>query len=89
MTDIYPEPGMTEGTRKEMMEEIDRQIAAENAMLRHQAAVLDLAKQIMTTRKETWLVRQLKSMRVDFQLSSQDHYADVITAAILELGGEL
>jgi uncharacterized hydantoinase/oxoprolinase family protein len=89
MTDIYPEPGMTEGTRKEIMEQIDRQIAADQAMLKHHAAVMDLAKQIMSTRKETWLIRQLKTMRVDFQLSSQDHYADVITAAILELGGEL
>jgi len=72
-----------------MMDELDRQIAAENAMLRHHAAVMDLAKQIASTRKETWLIRQLKTMRVDFQLSSQDHYADVVTAAIIELGGEL
>jgi len=89
MTDIFPEPGLTEGTRKQMMDEIDRQIAAENAMLRHQAAIMDLANQILTTKKETWLIRQLKTMRVDFQLSSQDHYADVVTAAIVELGGEV
>ena len=72
-----------------MMEKLDREIAAEQAMLRHSAAMMDLAKEILTTRKETWLVRQLKTMRVDFQLSGQDHYADVITAAITELGGEL
>ena len=89
MTDIFPEPGLTEGTRKEMMDEIDRQIAAENAMLKHHAAIMDLANQILTTKKETWLIRQLKTMRVDFQLSSQDHYADVVTAAIIELGGEV
>ena len=89
MTDIFPEPGLTEGTRKEIMAEIDRQIAAENAMLKHQAAIMDLANQILTTKKESWLIRQLKTMRVDFQLSSQDHYADVVTAAIIELGGEV
>ena len=89
MTDIFPEPGLTEGTRKEIMAEIDRQIAAQNAMLKHQAAIMDLANQILTTKKETWLIRQLKTMRVDFQLSSQDHYADVVTAAIIELGGEV
>lgn len=89
MTDIFPEPGLTEGTRKEMMEAVDRQIAAEQAMLKHQAAIMDLAKEILTTKKETWLVRQLKTMRVDFQLSGQDHYADVVTAAIMELGGEV
>ena len=89
MTDIFPEPGLTEGTRKEIMAEIDRQIAAENAMLKHEAAIMDLASQILTPKKETWLIRQLKTMRVDFQLSSQDHYADVVTAAIVELGGEV
>jgi hypothetical protein len=89
MTDIFPEPGLTEGTRKQIMAEIDRQIAAQNAMLKHQAAIMDLANQILTTKKETWLIRQLKTMRVDFQLSSQDHYADVVTAAIIELGGEV
>ena len=89
MTDIFPEPGLTEGTRKEIMAEIDRQIAAQNAMLKHQAAIMDLANQILTPKKEPWLIRQLKTMRGDFQLSSQDHYADVVTAAIVELGGEV
>ena len=39
--------------------------------------------------KETWLIRQLKNMRVDAQLSGQDHEATVLTAAIEELGGVL
>jgi hypothetical protein len=39
--------------------------------------------------KETWLIRQLKNMRVDAQLSGQDHEATVLTAAIEELGGLL
>ena len=32
--------------------------------------------------KETWLIRQLKNMRVDAQLSGLDHEATVLTAAI-------
>jgi hypothetical protein len=39
--------------------------------------------------KETWLIRQLKNMRVDAQLSGQEHEATVLTAAIEELGGVL
>ena len=39
--------------------------------------------------KETWLIRQLKNMRVDAQLAGLDHEQTVLTAAIEELGGVL
>ena len=39
--------------------------------------------------KETWLIRQLKNMRVDAQLAGLDHETTVLTAAIEELGGVL
>ena len=89
MSDIYPEIGLTEGTRKQMMEEVDRRIATNEAIAKHNAAIMAIAHEIANRRKETWLVRQLKTMRVDLQLSGQDHYADVITSAIIELGGEV
>jgi hypothetical protein len=36
---------------------------------------------------DTWLIRQLKNMRIDAQLAGLDHDADVLTQAITELGG--
>ena len=92
MTDYpYPETGLTEETRKQIMAEIDRQIAAQRAMMKHHNALMDLIDEafgkppVMTT--ETWLLRQLKNMRIDAQLSGLAHEADVLTLAIEELGG--
>ena len=77
------------------MAEIDR---ATEAMLKHHNAMFELIDQIFATpqitttppqQKETWLIRQLKNMVVDAQLSGQDHEADVLTQAIGELGGTL
>ena len=89
----YPETGLTEETRKQIMAEIDRQVAAEQAMLRHHNAIFNLIGEIMgkppVTTTETWLIRQLKNMRVDAQLSGLAHEADVLTLAIEELGGTL
>jgi len=90
---LYPEPGLTEETRKQIMAEIDRDIALQNAMLRNQQALFALIDEAFgkrsATRTETWLIRQLKNMRVDAQLSGQAHEADVLTLAIEELGGVL
>lgn len=89
----YPETGLTEETRKQIMAEIDRQIAVEQAMLRHHNAIFNLIGEIVgkppATTTETWLIRQLKNMRVDAQLSGLAHEADVLTLAIEELGGTL
>ena len=68
------------------------------AMLAHHNAMFKLIDEIFATPqitavppvdKETWLIRQLKNMRVDAQLSGLDHEATVLTAAIEELGGVL
>jgi hypothetical protein len=68
------------------------------AMLAHHNAMCKLIddifaqpqiKAVPPVDKETWLIRQLKNMRVDAQLSGQEHEATVLTAAIEELGGVL
>ena len=68
------------------------------AMLAHHNAMFKLIDDIFATPqitavppvdKETWLIRQLKTMRVDAQLSGLEHEAIVLTAAIEELGGLL
>lgn len=52
-------------------------------------ALADIRKTYGLNGHDTWLLRQLKIMRVDAQLSGNDHEADVLTAAIEELGGTL
>ena len=68
------------------------------AMLAHHNAMFKLIDDIFAqpqitavppVDKETWLIRQLKTMRVDAQLSGLEHEAIVLTAAIEELGGLL
>lgn len=90
----YTEPGLTEETRKQIMADIDRQIAHEQngALSAHHRALMDIIDQIIDGRKtltESWLVRQLKNMRTDMVLSGRDHEADVLTQAITQLGGKL
>ena len=79
------------------MAEIDRQIAAQRAMARHHNFMMQAIDQIINrepvtppaTLSETWLLRQLRNMRIDAQLAGQEHEADVLTLAIEELGGTL
>ena len=90
----YTEPGLTEETRKQVMAEIDRQIAHEQngALSAHHRALMAIIDEIIDGRKtvtESWLVRQLKNMRTDMVLSGRDHEADVLTQAITQLGGKL
>lgn len=91
----YIEPGYTKETRAEIMAEIDRQIEHERnvALGKHHAALMgiidEMFENIQRRPTDTWLVRQLKNMRVDMQLSGNDHYDNVLSQAILELGGEL
>lgn len=90
----YTEPGLTEETRKQVMADIDRQIAHEQngALSAHHRALMAIIDEIIDGRKtltESWLVRQLKNMRTDMVLSGRDHEADVLTQAITQLGGKL
>lgn len=77
------------------MAEIDRQIEHERnvALGKHHAALMgiidEMFENIQRRPTDSWLVRQLKNMRVDMQLSGNDHYDNVLSQAILELGGEL
>ena len=90
----YTEPGLTEETRKQIMADIDRQIAHEQngALSAHHRALMAIIDEIIDGRKtltDSWLVRQLKNMRTDMVLSGRDHEADVLTQAITQLGGKL
>ena len=59
-------------------------------MLAHHRAIVKLMDEIWSHPEyKTVLIRQLKNMRVDAQLSGQEHEATVLTAAIEELGGVL
>jgi hypothetical protein len=51
----------------------------------------DIARPKHTPRKfrEDHLIRGLRNMRIDFQLSGLDDYADCVTLAIEELGGNV
>lgn len=97
MTDDRPyiEPGYTKETRADIMAEIDRQIEHERnvALGKHHAALMSIIDEVFNQKprrpNENWLIRQLKNMRVDMQLSGNDHYDNVLSQAILELGGEL
>jgi hypothetical protein len=88
----FTEPGLTEETRKQIMADIDRQIHHElnPALEAHYKAFVAVVDEIFSGVKrpqETWLIRQLKNMRIDAQLAGLDHEADVLTQAITELGG--
>lgn len=91
----YIEPGLTQETRRDIMAEIDRQIEHERnvALGKHHAALMSIIDELFENKprriNESWLVRQLKNMRVDMQLSGNDHYDNVLSQAIVELGGEL
>lgn len=91
----FTEPGYTQETRKQIMAEIDRNIAHESntALTAHHKALMAVIDEIIDGKprghRETWLIRQLKNMRHDMVLSGQDHEADVLTQAIVELGGTL
>ena len=57
-------------------------------MLAHHWAIVKLMDEIWSHPEyKTVLIRQLKNMRVDAQLSGQEHEATVLTAAIEALGG--
>ena len=63
--------------------------------MNHQLAVFGLMDEIARTKhvqrkyRDDHLIRGLRNMRIDFQLSGQDDYADCVTLAIEELGGQV
>jgi hypothetical protein len=89
---------MSEGVawnQGELSEETRAMIMDANPMMKHQMAVFSLLEEIARPNhaprkyREDHLIRGLRNMRIDFQLSGQDDYAECVTLAIEELGGQV
>lgn len=79
----------------ELSEETRKMIMDSNPMTKHQMAVFslleDIARPNHTPRKfrDDHLIRGLRNMLIDFQLSGLDDYAETAILAIEALGGEV
>jgi len=89
---------MSEGVawnQGELSEETRRMILENNPMAKHQMSVFSLLEEIARPNhapkkyREDHLIRGLRNMRIDFQLSGNDGYAECVTLAIEELGGQV
>ena len=89
---------MSEGVawnQGELSEETRKMIMDSNPMIKHQMAVFNLLDEIArpthVARKyrDDHLIRGLRNMLIDFQLSGQDDYAECVILAIEGLGGQI
>ena len=89
---------MSEGVawnQGELSEETRAMILDANPMMKHQMTVFSLLDEIARPShapkkyREDHLIRGLRNMRIDFQLSGNDGYAECVTLAIEELGGQI
>lgn len=89
---------MSEGVawnQGELSEETRKMIMDSNPMMKHQMAVFslleDIARPNHAARKfrDDHLIRGLRNMLIDFQLSGLDDYAETAILAIEALGGEV
>jgi hypothetical protein len=89
---------MSEGVawnQGELSEETRKMIMDSNPMMKHQMAVFslleDIARPNHAARKfrDDHLIRGLRNMLIDFQLSGQDDYAETAILAIEALGGQV
>ena len=89
---------MSEGVawnQGELSEETRKMIMDSNPMMKHQMAVFslleDIARPNHAARKfrDDHLIRGLRNMLIDFQLSGQDDYAETAMLAIEGLGGQV
>lgn len=89
---------MSEGTnwnQGELSEETRQMILDSNPMMKHQMAVFNLLDEIARPNhvpkkfRDDHLIRGLRNMMIDFQLSGQDDYAETAMLAIEALGGEV
>lgn len=89
---------MSEGVawnQGELSEETRQMIMDSNPMAKHTMAIFNLIDEIArpnhTPRKfrEDHLIRGLRNMVIDFQLSGNDDYAECVILAIEELGGKV
>jgi hypothetical protein len=72
-----------------------RKLILEAGNIKHQMAVFNMLDEIArpthSPRKfrDDHLIRGLRNMRIDFHLSGNDDYAECVTLAIEELGGQV
>ena len=89
---------MSEGTawnQGELSEETRNLVLETTAMANHTMAMFSLLEEITRPNhspkkyREDHLIRGLRNMLIDFQLSGQDDYAECVILAIEGLGGQI
>jgi hypothetical protein len=89
---------MSEGVawnQGELSEETRKMIMDSNPMMNHQMAVFNLLDEIARPHhaprkyRDDHLIRGLRNMLIDFQLSGQDDYAECVILAIEALNGKV
>jgi hypothetical protein len=72
-----------------------RKLILEAGGMKYQMAVFDMLDEIARPKhverkfRDDHLIRGLRNMRIDFQLSGNDDYAECVTLAIEQLGGQV
>ena len=72
-----------------------RKLILEAGGIKYQQAVFDMLDEIARPKhvqrkfRDDHLIRGLRNMLIDFQLSGQDDYAECVTLAIEGLGGQI
>ena len=72
-----------------------RKLILEAGGMKYQMAVFDMLDEIARPKhverkfRDDHLIRGLRNMLIDFQLSGQDDYAECVTLAIESLGGQI
>jgi hypothetical protein len=89
---------MSEGVawnQGELSEETRKMVLESKSMANHQMAVFNLLDEIARPKhverkyRDDHLIRGLRNMLIDFQLSGQDDYAECVILAIEGLGGQI
>jgi hypothetical protein len=89
---------MSEGVawnQGELSEETRKLVLQRTEMINHQMAVFNLIDEIARPQhvprkfRDDHLIRGLRNMVIDFQLSGQDDYAECVILAIEGLGGQV
>lgn len=89
---------MSEGmawNQGELSEETRKLVLERTEMINHQMAVFNLIDEIARPQhvprkfRDDHLIRGLRNMVIDFQLSGQDDYAECVILAIEGLGGQV
>ena len=89
---------MSEGVawnQGELSEETRKLVLERTEMFNHQMAVFNLIDEIARPQhvprkfRDDHLIRGLRNMVIDFQLSGQDDYAECVILAIEGLGGQV